>query len=128
VNEPNSKNDKWGLLTTLAKGDNFSKLMMAAILLLQGGGILNTNKQASSTRSELDEARVTAAKQIQVIYDHQRYWTSAMKGLQHDNSVIMEKLGVGKSTIPDPPVYRKKLPQSADEPETYEEEIIEESP
>jgi len=91
------------LLTTLASGDNFSKVLLVILLLVSGGNWFKIGNQGDETRSEVDRFHQETRKQIRLIYDYQQHYIDLIKGIKKDHSKLMAHFGLGNSEIPDPP-------------------------
>src|SRR5262245_7796295 len=111
--EPN-KIDLGGILSSLATGDNFSKLLMVVIVLLTGGGIWNVNREGKETRAEMNQdflrAQKKARAQVHVIYENQNAFINALKAERDDHNKMMQKFGLGMSQIKDIPIMPEPTP------------------
>jgi hypothetical protein len=105
-NEPIKPNGGMGsLLTTLASGDNVSKLLMVVLLVVQSGGIWNTSRNGSETRSEVDRAHEASVKQVGVIFRNQTTWGNYARATFKQNELIMEALHIPKDKWPPAPQF-----------------------
>jgi hypothetical protein len=103
------------LLTTLASGDNVSKMLMVVLIFMQGGGIWNVNRNGNETRAEVEQQQRIAFKQLKNMYDSQKIFIQAIKDANTDHNELMKKLGIKmQSQIKVPP--QPTPPEEEEEP------------
>jgi|SRR5215469_37422 len=91
------------LLTTLASGDNFSKILLVIVLLVTGGNFFKIGNQGDETRSEVEKFHLETRQQIKLIYNYQQHYIDLIKGIKRDNNKMLTHFGLAPSDIPDPP-------------------------
>jgi|SRR5215469_182361 len=101
------------LLTTLASGDNFSKVLMVILLLVSGGNFFRIGNQGDETRQEVDRLHAITSAQVKAVYDYQKNYIDLIRGIRADHTKLMQHFGLGDSAIKEPPPM-PELP-----PETY---------
>jgi len=91
------------LLTTLASGDNFSKVLMVIVLLLSGTNFFKIGNQADETRANSIAEHERTRAQIEAVYNYQQHYIDLIKGIRKDNQKVLSHLGLGDTAIPEAP-------------------------
>lgn len=103
------------LLTALASGDNWVKMLIVGGLILNG---YLTSKSGTDTRRDVDKVQQAAAKQIRTIFTNQSIWAQYAEATETEHRLMLEKLGVPKDQWPRlPPINFEKLEEEEQQEE-----------
>jgi len=87
------------LLTSLASGDNFSKLLLVVVLLLSGTNFFRIGE----TREDVERQAAITRAQVRDVHQYQLYFLKLAKGMKGDQTKLLQHFGLGVSEIPEPP-------------------------
>lgn len=108
-NNAKPNNGIGGVLVSLASsGDNWVKLLIVAGLILNTMWTKSNGTGIKHNTNEIDQLRITAARQVKVIYDNQRAFADFMDETRFGLDRLQTKEGIAHPSIT--PYPRQEMP------------------